>query len=65
MVLQSFLQHDAACSKAVLWMPLLKNYLATETFDCRLVSRKSEGVWVYECMLSIKESHSMLGASLQ
>lgn len=42
-------------------MPLLKNYLATETFDCRLVSRKSEGVWVCECMLPIKESHFMLG----
>lgn len=65
MVFQSFLQHDAACSKAVLWMPLLKNYLATETFDCRLISRKSEGVWVCECMLPIKESHSMLGTSLQ
>lgn len=61
MVIQSFLQNDAACSKAVLWVPSLKNYLATETFNCRLVSRKSEDVWVCECMLPIKESHSMLG----
>lgn len=61
MVIQSFSQCDAACSKAVPWMPLLKNYLAAETFDCRLVSRKSEGVWVCECVLPIKESHSMLG----
>lgn len=44
MVIQSFLQHDTACSKAVLWMPLLKNYLAAETFDCRLVRRISEAV---------------------
>lgn len=61
MVIQSFSQRDAACSKAVPWMPLLKNYLAAETFDCRLVSRKSEGVWVCECVPPIKESRSMLG----